>query len=160
MARSLFIYPTNTLIWLLSVAGNHDLPTLPGWWCGDDIELRERLKLFPDADGAQQAREMRSRDRAALMRAFAKEGLLSDQPDITSADFCQASHEFLARTRSLLTIVQLDDLMHEPEQVNVPGTSNENPNWRRKLSRTLEQIDKDESLSRLSSLMQSAVATT
>ncbi|RXH53988.1 4-alpha-glucanotransferase [Granulicella sibirica] len=144
----------------LSVAGNHDLPTLPGWWCGNDIELRERLKLFPDADSAQQAREMRSRDRAALMRAFAKEGLLSDQLDITSAEFCQASHEFLARTRSLLTIVQLDDLMREPEQVNVPGTSNENPNWRRKLSRTLEQMDKDESLSRLSSLMQSAVATT
>ena len=143
----------------LSVAGNHDLPTLPGWWCGDDIELRERLRLFPDADGPQQAREMRERDRLALMRAFQKEGLISDHPDITSTEFCHAAHEFLARTRSLLAIVQLDDLVHEPDQVNVPGTSNENPNWRRKLSRTLEQIEKDDSLRRLSSVMQSSVVS-
>ena len=137
----------------LSVAGNHDLPTLPGWLSGEDIDLREKLGLFPDADGPQEARAMRKRDRTALLTTFRKEGLLAGETDIQPADFCHAAHEFLARTRSLLAIVQLDDLMHEPEQVNVPGTSTENPNWRRKLSRTLEQLESDKSLGKLAELM-------
>jgi 4-alpha-glucanotransferase len=141
----------------LSVAGNHDLPTLSGWWSGGDIELRESLHLFPTPDGAQQANEMRARDRASLIKAFQKEGLVDSDEGIDSTKFCEAAHEFLARTRSVMTIVQLDDLAHEPEQVNVPATSDENPNWRRKLSMSLEELAQCQSFKSLASLMQSEV---
>jgi 4-alpha-glucanotransferase len=36
--------------------------------------------------------------------------------------------------------VQIDDLTDEAEPVNVPATSNEHPNWRRRLSMTLEEL--------------------
>ena len=57
-------------------------------------------------------------------------------------DFCselaQSIQRYLARSRSMLLMVQLEDLLSEANQVNVPGTIDEYPNWRRKLSLNLE----------------------
>jgi 4-alpha-glucanotransferase len=47
---------------------------------------------------------------------------------------------FLARTRSRLLAVALDDLLAVSEQINVPGTIDQHPNWRRRLPLTLEEI--------------------
>ena len=49
-------------------------------------------------------------------------------------------HLFLARTRSRLVAVQLEDLVGMEEQANLPGTIDEHPNWRRKLPVTLEDL--------------------
>jgi 4-alpha-glucanotransferase len=40
---------------------------------------------------------------------------------------------FLARTRSRLMAVSLDDLLGVIDQPNIPGTVNEHPNWQRRL---------------------------
>ena len=40
----------------------------------------------------------------------------------------------------MLSMVQLDDLLGEDEPVNVPATSTEHPNWRRKYSYALETL--------------------
>jgi 4-alpha-glucanotransferase len=37
-------------------------------------------------------------------------------------------------------MVQIDDLTDEADPVNVPATSDERPNWRRRLSMTLEEL--------------------
>ena len=37
-------------------------------------------------------------------------------------------------------MVQIDDLTDEPDPINIPATSAEHPNWRRKLSLTLEEL--------------------
>jgi 4-alpha-glucanotransferase len=37
-------------------------------------------------------------------------------------------------------MVQIDDLTDEADPVNVPATSDEHPNWRRRLSMTLEEL--------------------
>jgi len=37
-------------------------------------------------------------------------------------------------------MAQLDDLSDELEQVNVPGSADEHPNWRRRLSLTLPEL--------------------
>ncbi len=140
--------------WLsLSVAGNHDLTTLAGWWSGGDIHLREELKLFPTDDGAAEAQSMRERDRKDMIAAFQAEGLVESEQVLSEEQFCVLAHQFLARTSSLLTMVQLDDLAQESEQVNVPGTSNEHPNWRRKTSLSLEQLASDRELERIAALM-------
>ena len=47
----------------LSVASSHDLPTLCGWWNGSDIQLKERLHLFPTPKIAEEARAKREKDR-------------------------------------------------------------------------------------------------
>ena len=49
-------------------------------------------------------------------------------------------HAFLARTPSVLALVQIDDLTDEVDPVNVSATSDEHPNWRRRLSMTLEEL--------------------
>ena len=140
--------------WLsLSVAGNHDLPTLAGWWSGGDIHLREKLKLFPTDDGAAEALSMRERDRKDMTAAFQAEGLVEPEQVLSEERFCVLAHQFLARTSSLLTMVQLYDIAQEPEQVNVPGTSNEHPNWRRKTSISLEQLASDRELERIAVLV-------
>ena len=51
-----------------------------------------------------------------------------------------AVHRFIARTPSRLVAVSADDLAGAVDQVNIPGTVNEHPNWRRKLGVTLEEI--------------------
>ena len=48
---------------------------------------------------------------------------------------------FLARTPSVLAMAQIDDITDEPDPVNVPSTSDEHPNWRRRLSCDLEDLE-------------------
>jgi 4-alpha-glucanotransferase len=124
----------------LAVAGNHDLPTLIGWWKGRDIDLKERLGLYPTEHEARSQRERREQDRACILEAFCQQGVLKDGSEVTAEQFTIAAHDFLARTGSALVIPQLDDLLGEADQVNVPATSFENPNWRRKYRMSLEDI--------------------
>jgi 4-alpha-glucanotransferase len=47
---------------------------------------------------------------------------------------------FLARTRSRLLAISLEDLLGVVDQPNIPGTVNEHPNWRQRLPVALEAI--------------------
>jgi 4-alpha-glucanotransferase len=124
----------------LAVAGSHDLPTLVGWWEARDIDLKERLGLYPSENEVVAQRQRREQDRASILKAFQKESLLESHGDVSAEQFAIAAHEFLARSGSALVIAQLDDLLGEVDQVNVPATFLEHPNWRRKYSMTLEEI--------------------
>ena len=42
-----------------------------------------------------------------------------------------------------MVVAQLDDMTGEVDPVNVPGTSQEHPNWRRKNQKTLENLASD-----------------
>ena len=44
-----------------------------------------------------------------------------------------ALHRFLASTPSMLVVAQADDLVGETTAINLPGTDQERPNWRRRL---------------------------
>jgi len=56
------------------------------------------------------------------------------------APLARAAHAYLALTPSVLAMVQVDDLTDEADPVNVPATSDEHPNWRRRLSMPLEEL--------------------
>ena len=47
---------------------------------------------------------------------------------------------FLARTRSRLLAISLEDLLGVIDQPNIPGTVNEHPNWRRRLPVAIDEI--------------------
>ena len=47
---------------------------------------------------------------------------------------------FMARTKSRLLAISLEDLLEVIDQPNIPGTVDEHPNWRRRLPLTLDQI--------------------
>jgi 4-alpha-glucanotransferase len=121
----------------LAVAGSHDLPTLKAWWTGSDIDLRESLKLFPAPEGAREARDERQREREQLLAALADQHLSPAEGE----DVAEAVHAFLARSNAGFAVVQLDDITGEIEPVNVPTTSDQHPNWRRRLSLSLDELD-------------------
>jgi glycogen operon protein len=106
----------------LSCLGSHDLPTFAGWISGAHLELDHKLKRSPDEAKQRHDYEI---ERAELMAAFIGAGLARD-------DLMIAAHAFLARTGSAIAFVQVDDLFGEAEQLNVPGTNREYPNWRRR----------------------------
>jgi 4-alpha-glucanotransferase len=135
-----FLPPTAYPAQALAVVGSHDLPTLRGWWEARDLDLKEELGLFPRPGEASRQRQMRERDRMQLLKALRKEDLLliDEEPDIPTLS--RAVHAFLARTPSVLAMAQIDDLTDEADPVNVPATSDEHPNWRRRLSMTLDEL--------------------
>ena len=117
----------------LSCLGSHDLPTFAGWASGAHLELDHQLKRNPDEAKQQRDYEI---ERAELMAAFIGAGLGKD-------DLMIAAHEFLARTGSAIAFVQVDDLFGETDQLNVPGTDREYPNWRRRNRRPVGDILSD-----------------
>jgi 4-alpha-glucanotransferase len=134
----------------IAVATTHDLPTLAGWWLGRDLQLRETLGLFPNAQARDHQFASRAQDRARLLQALddAKllpEGVGNDPahvPEMTP-DLARAIHVYLARTPAKLAVIQLEDVVGTPDQTNLPGTTTEHPNWRRKLALSLEQLQHD-----------------
>ena len=140
-------YPRDALV----ASSTHDLATLAGYWEGRDIALRQELGLYPSAALRERQIEERRQDRARLLRALEREGLLPpglsrdppEPPGPLPPALGLAVQEFLARTPAHVQVVQLEDIFECREQVNVPGTVAEHPNWRRKLPVPLEQWEKD-----------------
>ncbi|MGP1679743.1 MAG: malto-oligosyltrehalose synthase, partial [Burkholderiales bacterium] len=140
-------YPAESLV----TAATHDLPTLAGYWEGRDLALRQELGLFPTAEAHQAQVLARAQDRARLLVALEREGLLpqgasvdpQSLPEMTPALLRQLQ-AFLARSPARVLVVQLEDVLGVREQVNLPGTTGEYPNWRRKLPLALEQWTDDE----------------
>ncbi|WP_407950410.1 4-alpha-glucanotransferase [Parvibaculum sp.] len=128
----------------------HDLATLKGFWHGTDLDARRRLGLHQSAEADLRARDERAHDKWLLLRALAEEGLLPPgldtdrlgDIDMTPA-LALAVHAYLARSSACLFMVQLDDLIGEEHQINLPGTQSEYPNWRRRLSMSLEAMIAD-----------------
>jgi (1->4)-alpha-D-glucan 1-alpha-D-glucosylmutase len=135
----------------LAVVSTHDLPTLRGFWMGEDIELAGKLELYPDQAAHEGQVLNRAQDRARLLLALQREDLLPEGttvqptslPDATQP-LVDAVYAFLARTPCWLVGVQLEDVTGQMLQVNVPGTTEDRfPNWRRKLSVTVEALGSD-----------------
>ncbi len=121
-------YPPSALACLAS----HDLPTFKGWRNGHDIEIEQGLGLLDDKS-ANDRRNQRLREIAAL-------DAITGNSSLNDADAAVAAHGFVAAAPSSVMLVQADDLAQELEPLNVPGTDRERPNWRRRLTPTIEQL--------------------
>ncbi len=130
-----------------TTANTHDLPTLAGWWRGEDIELKKKLGLFPEGpeDLEGKARWERGVDRWWLLTRLHSENLLPgdyprepDQVEAFDETLRDAVWGFLGRTESLLTLVGLHDVCGMIHQQNLPGTIDEYPSWRRRLAVALD----------------------
>ena len=148
-----FRRPNQYPVLSVAVASNHDLPTIRAWWEGRDIDLKERLHLFPESGEAQ--RQQRERDRKQLLRAMKKERLLPPKGEFGGEDLIPFVHAYLARSKSFLAMPQIDDISGEIEPVNLPASSSEYPNWHRRLSLTLEELATDSRLKQSARIFQS-----
>ncbi|MCI4678713.1 glycogen debranching protein GlgX [Rhodoblastus acidophilus] len=117
----------------VACASTHDLPTLAGWRRGADIEEKAALGLVSPEEAARE-RTRRDDDISRLLKALAAEHLAPANAE-SDADFAAAIHAFVAKTPSVLAMIQIDDLLGETVAVNLPGTDRERPNWRRRFSR-------------------------
>jgi (1->4)-alpha-D-glucan 1-alpha-D-glucosylmutase len=140
----------------LVAPSTHDLPTLAGFWRGIDLDVRTRLMLFPSDALRQRLITEREWDRGRLLWALEREGLLPEGvskdpvalPELTPAVIA-AIHAYLARSPAMLLVVQPEDLFGLTEQINVPGTlEDQHPNWQRKLPLPIEDWDKAEGFQR------------
>jgi 4-alpha-glucanotransferase len=113
----------------LATFNTHDLPTLRGWLEGHDLHTKRALGLDPG-----ESDEMRNRARQCL------------ETVLGGGDRLAAIARFLSRTPSRLVAIALDDILGALEQINIPGTFDEHPNWRRRLPVPLEDLDRNESL--------------
>jgi 4-alpha-glucanotransferase len=55
-------------------------------------------------------------------------------------EITEAAHAYLSRAGSLVALAQIDDIAKETHPVNLPGTVGQYPNWRRRLSISLEEL--------------------
>jgi glycogen debranching enzyme GlgX/4-alpha-glucanotransferase len=120
----------------------HDLPTLAGWWDAADIVEKHRLGLM-DAATAADAKVKRRQEKRVLLAAIVTDGLLPDGVDPDGAltpPLVAALHAYVGQAPSCLMLAQVDDLVGEPDAVNLPGTDLERPNWRRRLAVPVEEI--------------------
>jgi 4-alpha-glucanotransferase len=125
----------------------HDLPTLAGWWQARDAALKESLHLYPQPGQAQADRAARQQDRRRLVERLVQRDLLPSgfTAEPPPAPVCPTEIrlgvlEYLAQSRAALLEVRLEELFCVPEQQNLPGTTHEHPNWRRKMPLTLSEM--------------------
>ncbi|MGQ9370956.1 4-alpha-glucanotransferase [Azospirillum sp. A39] len=124
----------------------HDLPTFKGYWTGHDMEWRRTLDLYPDAAAAEKDSWDRGVDRWRLLQALGREGLrparypTDDGGQPFSEELVEAVHRYLGRTPGQIVMVQIEDALGDVEQPNLPGTTDQHPNWRRRLPETLEAM--------------------
>ncbi|MBD3236059.1 MAG: malto-oligosyltrehalose synthase [Candidatus Eisenbacteria bacterium] len=150
-------YPAQAVV----TASTHDLPTLAGYWRGRDIAVREALDLYPSPEVHEAQLVARAQDRAQILLALSRAELLPEgtsldtafHPDMTP-QLSEAIHHYLARSPSWLLLFQLEDVLGQTEQVNLPGTTDQYPNWRRKLTVDLETLAADARFARLTERLQ------
>ncbi|MCW4113394.1 4-alpha-glucanotransferase [Aurantimonas sp. MSK8Z-1] len=147
----------------LACISTHDLPTLRGWWKGTDMQLRADTGR-QDAEATERTWDERRRDRRALVLALKEAGLLPEafdriasgedsMPPEVPTSMVDAIHRFIARTRSRLVAVQLDDMIGAERQPNLPGTTDEYPNWRIRSIVPLEALPTHERFRSLAAAM-------
>jgi len=113
----------------VAVTSTHDLPTVAGWWRGQDISWREKLGMAGDG------MDIRDQERVELWNAMVEVGAAT-MPMPGHEDtgpVADAACLFLGQTASTLALLPIEDALALPEQPNLPGTTDEHPNWRRRL---------------------------
>jgi 4-alpha-glucanotransferase len=117
----------------LATVSTHDLPPAAAFLSGSQVTDRLRLGLLTRSE--EEERSEADRIVGDWIGALVGQGLLpagSDQPgQRPSADaFTAALYGYLARTPALLIGVNLSEAAGEVRSQNMPGTSDEYPNWK------------------------------
>lgn len=139
----------------MAVATTHDLPTLRGYWESGDLTLGNALGLYPDADVLRGLYQDRELAKQGLLDALHKYGALPKRAGHKASLMSMTStlsrgmQRYIADSNSALLGLQPEDWLQMSAPVNIPGTSSEYPNWRRKLSTSLEAMFADDGVNKL-----------
>jgi 4-alpha-glucanotransferase len=114
----------------LAAVTTHDLPTIAGMWSASDLVEQERLGLEPNVEGTKAIHE----------RLQHWLGLAEDAP---VDEVVVGAHRLLAQAPSAIVTATMEDALGVEERPNVPGTTDERPNWSLALPKPLEDIEQD-----------------
>ncbi|MFL4293656.1 4-alpha-glucanotransferase [Enterobacter asburiae] len=139
----------------MAVATTHDLPTLRGYWESGDLTLGKTLGLYPDEEVLRGLYQDRELSKQGLLDALHKQGCLPKRAGhkaslmSMTATLNRGLQRYIADSNSALLGLQPEDWIDMAEPVNIPGTSYQYKNWRRKLSTTLEKMFADDGVNKL-----------
>ncbi len=105
----------------------HDLPTLAGFATGRDIEARRAAGLI-DEESYRFQHASRADEAGRLNAVLLATGFTGDPIG------------FLLSTPCALAVINQEDLTGETEQQNLPGSTWQYPNWRRKMKVPVEDF--------------------
>jgi 4-alpha-glucanotransferase len=110
----------------LATVTTHDLPTVAGAWSGADAAELRSLGRDDDAKAVER-----------LRRRFEVLGVASEH-DV--CDVVTGIHRRLAAAPSMLVAATLEDVAGVEERPNVPGTTDERPNWSTALPARIDDV--------------------
>jgi 4-alpha-glucanotransferase len=144
-------YPTQAMATLCT----HDMPTLRGFWHCDDLKMGADIGLYPDENQLNALFDERLASKQAILESVAWHGYLPEgvgrDASLVPMDshLSEGLHLHLAAGSCALMSLQLEDLLEMDKPVNIPGTVDEYPNWRRKLNTTLDDLFSREEVNRI-----------
>ncbi|WP_295892154.1 4-alpha-glucanotransferase [uncultured Vibrio sp.] len=150
-----FISPAHYAEQSMSALCTHDMPTLRGFWHCDDLKMGHEIGLYPDVeqlDGLYKDRLICKQGilDSVAWHGYLPEGIGRDASKVPMDSYLsEALQLHVAAGSSSLLSVQLEDWLEMDQPVNIPGTVNEYPNWRRKLSMNLDEIFAQDGVNRI-----------
>jgi len=120
----------------IATLNTHDLPTFVGWMSGHDLQHKRSIGVDPGEND-----DDRHRAREALKGAIGGDGL-------------EGVVRFLAQTPTRLLSVSIEDILDVRDQINMPGTVNEYPNWRQRWPVSLESLHHEPRLKRIAEVLE------
>ena len=139
----------------MAVATTHDLPTLRGYWESGDLTLGKTLGLYPDEEMLAELYQDRERAKQGLLDSLHEYDCLPKRAGHKASLMAMTGRlnrgmqRYIADSNSALLGLQPEDWLGMPEPVNIPGTSYQYKNWRRKLSTSLEAMFADDEVNKL-----------
>lgn len=150
-----FFSPGHYPVQSMSTLTTHDMPTLTGYWHCYDLELGKELGLYPTQEILNELYGSRHDNKQQILNSLHGHHSVPDWLD-RSVDHLPMSETLnygmqrhMAQGSSALLSLQLEDWLQMDKPVNIPGTFDEYPNWKRKLTRNLQDIFSDPALQSL-----------
>ncbi|MBV9096369.1 MAG: 4-alpha-glucanotransferase [Streptosporangiaceae bacterium] len=111
----------------LATVGTHDMPPAAAFLTGDQVALRAGLGLLTRPE--REERAAAEAEAATWLAMLACEGLLAGSAAPSPEQFTTALYAYLTRTQAMLIGVSLAEAAGERRPQNMPGTTDEYPNW-------------------------------
>jgi 4-alpha-glucanotransferase len=111
----------------LAAVTTHDLPTVAGLWTGSDLKAQRDIGTEPNEESTRHIKEKLGRFTG-----------LGD--DAAPGEVVVGAYRSLAEAPSMIVTAALDDALGVEERPNMPGTTDEWPNWSIALPKPLDEV--------------------
>jgi len=152
-----FFSPSHYPVQSMSTLTTHDMPTLIGYWHCLDLELGKEIGLYPTEEILQTLYADRHENKQAILDTLHGHGSIGDNVgrDVNhtgmNRELNNGMQVHMAGGSSALLSLQLEDWLEMDKPVNIPGTFDEYPNWRRKLTENIESMFERHDINELAS---------